>query len=479
MSTEKKINYNTNSQNSFVHNTEEVQIDINGATLKKLPLQSSELVVATCGIEVNADRFTGNGVITLGPAASRNTSGADAYYDMEGFDANGEGYVDFDSSDVGTQNQFCIRFKIVFPYTGTPSTFNYIVTSYDSTVAGGLGSLITLRHETNGSLFFALRNATNSATFNGNFGGFAPAAGQEYEFELNVDYSQFNNFHRLFIDGVQQGGTLGTSGMTANVRDGLRIGGYYTTSNSFKSSHKIRDVQLFNTVQHIADFPLEVPRLVNVYPLESLIEPQDISLAEGFINAVDDSDGGPIQYVLKIENQYKFILAGSLVNSLGTLATSSTLAEFVAAEAEITTAIESGARVTLVPILSSGTKGLLNQLVRSTTLTYDFYALPVSCNECTVYGFVKDNCNDIVSGTARIYVKKPIRTQGNVISFDETVDIRLPNGFFEIPVVIPETGTEYLVDLRWVDSDGKNWKVLKQKIQVPDATTALYNNIVQ
>ena len=134
-----------------------------------------------------------------------------------------------------------------------------------------------------------------------------------------------------------------------------------------------------------------------------------------------------------------------------------------------------------MPILSSGVDGVVSPELVSTTTTYDFFAVPVSCDQCTLYGFVKDNCEDIVSGTVRVWVKKPFSAQGIQNAIEETVEIRESDdnspGYFEIPLVIPDEGTLYNYEIKFVDSDGKNWK-RKGTLQIPNAATALFNTTI-
>lgn len=223
-----------------------------------------------------------------------------------------------------------------------------------------------------------------------------------------------------------------------------------------------------------------------VYASESKIIPADSSVAEGFFGVVEVSNK-PNNYVIKIEFQEYWLSAtGVLSVSDGTLAQSNAISDWnIQANIDAITAfILSGARITMVPILNAGINNDENVLLESTTLTYDFFAIPVGCDQCTLYGFVTDNCNDIVSGTVTVKTEEPILTQGVTAAFEETVDIRTDvSGFFEMPLIIPnlpgpvaeEDKDFYLYEAVWIDSDGKEWKQFGT-LDIPNQTTVLFND---
>jgi len=267
------------------------------------------------------------------------------------------------------------------------------------------------------------------------------------------------------------------------TRDFLRFGSILLVPTSSPNFY-VKDIEVFNTVKHIANFPSEIPRAVNIFPLESFIEPLDVSVADGVEGIIQNAVTNPtdnVNYVLKIESQYKYIDGGALEESDKTLAQSNTIAEWEANLPAISAFISSGARIVLCPVLYSAPSGISTPELISYTLDYDFFAIPVSCEECTVYGFLIDNCENVASASIRFYTDEPFLSQGNVVSLDETItdadkiDIT-NNGLFEMGLIIPDQGTIYNVDFELTSTDNIKFTLTK-RIAVPNQTTAIFNDI--
>ena len=77
-------------------------------------------------------------------------------------------------------------------------------------------------------------------------------AGQDYEIELNFDPGGGGDI-RLFIDGVQHGTTGNGTGTRTNAGSELRIGGD-VRDNGMTQDAEFSDVQVFDAVQHTADY---------------------------------------------------------------------------------------------------------------------------------------------------------------------------------------------------------------------------------
>lgn len=479
----KIIQYNTADQNVFAHNTAEILINGSDASLIKRTLTTDEMLVATGRVQSDSDLGASTVTRLSGNATWNSTDG----YDMSSSVTSGYLSMSDDTARDGitpipNNSQFnfgthgTIRFKVKFPYSGNPAITNSILCMGDSTVSSGLGSLLALQHTTGGALNLLTRDDTNSQSVNKVFGGFSPVAGQEYEFELNMKQDAIGRRAKLFIDGVLLSEQTSLAVITNALRDFLYFGMYYVASPSFLSEITVRDIQVFDEIQHDFDFTQEIPRIVNLYPFESSIEPSEYSLADGFSSMAGDITGD-VRYNLKIENTYYYLLAGVLTVSDKSFAQSNVEADWNLYADVVSSFIESGARITFNPVLSSGASGIGSSSIVSNTVDYDFFALPVTCTECVLYGFIKDNCSDIASGTIRVYTKKPILAQGNLLALDETVDVKLPNGFFEMPLVIPNTGEVYKLEAKWVDTDGKSWKY-KANITIPNQTSVLLKDAI-
>ena len=485
-----KIDFNTDDQNKFIHDTAKVQIDGNGATLKPTVLQTNEMLVATGRTQADADRAIDDNVATF---LNGNASWDDVNkrYDLSNKVTLGNISLNDDSARDGVnplaptshfnfQDTGCIRTKKTIPYSGVPTADNYFFSMGNSIINNGLGSRFDFQHSiATGNLSVIAFNSVGTSQVVKVFGAWMPVAGTEYEFELNINGSTAE----LYINGDLFGSISGLH--TGLSRDYYNFGTDYT--RTLRSEFYLRDIQIFDEIQHTENFVSEIPRILDgAFPSEALTEPQEFSTAEGFDDFEHDADtpgDSLINYVMKIENSKYWLNVGVLEISDGTFAQSNTIAEWLAEKEQVTTFISAGKRITMFPILYPGVLGNNNPTLRQTTTVYDFFAFPVSSTDCVLYGFVKDGLDNIVSGTARAYTKKPILTQGKVISFDETIDITPGTGFFEFDLAIPNLPVDpevtvdfYYVDLKWLDDDGKSWEILKKKVLIPDAVSEVYND---
>ena len=162
-----------------------------------------------------------------------------------------------DFAQVGT-----IRMLITPNYSGTPSSLQCLWIVRKNIALGETPSELALLHQ-NGTGYLYLY-AQDS-------GGVArltsvdmptvwnPVSGTEYEIEVNYDFTA--GATRIFIDGVQHIPTLTTT-FTRSAGDLLYLVlGSYSGGNNFPANCSYDDVALFNTVQHTAAFPSELPHL--------------------------------------------------------------------------------------------------------------------------------------------------------------------------------------------------------------------------
>lgn len=491
MSTIKTIQYNNPA--NFTYDSGEVLIDGAEAKLIPLVLQPNEMMVVTGANQVDADRaIDSNVTVRLGNGATRDVAGREfllsgsAYLSLN--DDSGREPINPNITPLTPTSQFhfgaegTVRFKVAFNYAGTPASDNHLFSTGDSTTSLGLGSVISVYHKTDGNLYLNIRDNLATSSPELSLGAFAPVASQYYEFELNT--SQNTGATRLFIDGVLQ--ALSSSKVTAVTRDYFYFGTNYREDQG-ASDIIVKDIQIINGVTHTANFASEIPRIVGVYPTESKVQPLEYSIAEGFesITPTFTAVGASaVDYLLLVESTYYWIDGGVLSTSDESLAESNLAAEWndPLVIDQINTLIASGARITLVPILSSGDRGADQIVLTSDTTLYNFFSVLVDCITCTLYGIIKDNCADIASGTVRVYTKKPILTQGTLINIDETLDIALTDGVFEFDLVIPNflvaglspvangNSDIYKLEANWIDSDSKSWKY-KADLLIPNQST--------
>jgi hypothetical protein len=148
-----------------------------------------------------------------------------------------------DLTQIGT-----IRFKITPNYSGTPSTSLGIISIGN---ASTLPNLFVLRHvDTSGILNMAFWNSSGVSIFEST-SVWSPISGTEYEFSLNFDFTA--GATRLFIDGTQFGSLQTQTGTRTSTASFVQIGDYiYGTP--YLSNFSIRDLIIYNTVQHTADY---------------------------------------------------------------------------------------------------------------------------------------------------------------------------------------------------------------------------------
>lgn len=145
--------------------------------------------------------------------------------------------------------QGCIRFTYTPTYSGSPSS---AVLLYWAAANLGGAKDIPIYHWTDGTILVRITNDSNSSILaNTYISGFVPVSGTPYEFEFNYDCT--NGVHRLFIDGVQLGSTLGGTGTRSPAKSHA-----FGANNSYVCY--FNDLQIFNSVQHTANYVVNPSR---------------------------------------------------------------------------------------------------------------------------------------------------------------------------------------------------------------------------
>lgn len=157
-------------------------------------------------------------------------------------------YVDYsatgnaDSTQVGAV-------KLIFRpnYSGTPSTAQVETHLGES---GNHNNQISFAHIVgSGKIRVSFYNTAGVLISINDLGVFNPTVGVEYEFELNWDLT--TGASRFFIDGVQSGLTITSTG-TRNAASIIRIGSNFDAS--LNSNFKVDDIIFYPTVQHTANY---------------------------------------------------------------------------------------------------------------------------------------------------------------------------------------------------------------------------------
>jgi len=149
-----------------------------------------------------------------------------------------------DSQQVGA-----FRFLVTPNYSGTPTTSQVFLLATQA--AGNTNNILQITHLNNGKIRLQIKNAVGTDVFLTDLVAWSPTASQEYEFE--VDWDITSGATRLFIDGVQHGSTITSTGTRGSsiglLRAGANAGGI-TPNQDFEMD----DILIFSTVQHTANY---------------------------------------------------------------------------------------------------------------------------------------------------------------------------------------------------------------------------------
>lgn len=175
----------------------------------------------------------------------------------------------------------CIRWKWTPNYSGNPVDDQFPFSISDNT-DNDYNSL-AIFHSSSGQLTVRVCNST------GNFiiasvalGVLNPVAGTEYEFEF--DYDLTGGATRIFINGVQFGSTITTTGIRGASINYITLGNLQTVGIRIPNQ-KINDFELFSTVQHTTNYTPGYTVPDNVYAFTSVALPAMVYSELGDIQA--------------------------------------------------------------------------------------------------------------------------------------------------------------------------------------------------
>jgi hypothetical protein len=192
----------------------------------------------------------------------------DAAITNEKLDLTGlTGYFDIDAEGKINAAKGSIEFDYYPNYTGNPST-NQRLFTFANADGSNLNSLY-IEHDSASAWRVTSRNSAGAGLQTGlPFGTKVLTAGTKYHISYNWDF--INGEHRLFIDGVQQGGTQGTTGPRSdNLTDVKHIKiGHATLSDNF-----FQNFQIFSEVRRTANFtptPQAIKKYIEYDPLNNI-----------------------------------------------------------------------------------------------------------------------------------------------------------------------------------------------------------------
>jgi len=289
--------------------------EVVGGELKQKPVvvANENLYAAPFDNSGIATRAIGTKNVTLAGGASVVDYNSKKYYNVSGL-VNGK-YVAFNADNAQYGGVGTFRFKIVPQYSGNAAGIVDIFTVSGNADANRVG----IYH--NGSdLYIVIVRDTGITQGLANIGAWSPVAGQEYEFELNVNIPA--SVTSLSINGILKGSSAASPAFTSTITK-LQLG-----RDDGKSNYYFRDLEVFSVVKHTANFPEEIPRTILNYYGSKIDIPPFSYTGVGSIIAVEDSE------VLEAGSP-RFTVAGLYWNgsawaiSNGTYAQASTSAQIV------------------------------------------------------------------------------------------------------------------------------------------------------
>ncbi|MDR3543197.1 MAG: hypothetical protein P4L69_19870, partial [Desulfosporosinus sp.] len=143
-----------------------------------------------------------------------------------------------------------IRFHVVPLYSGSPTVAD---TAFVSMGTSGLWpNTIEIYHRTTGTLFLQCTNSTTgSSIISVDLGAWNPTAGQEYELELDLDV--VNGTTRFFVNGVQLGATISSTG-TRTAATQLQVGSTVQHGGESAQRYLLRNLVVTSVPMHTTTY---------------------------------------------------------------------------------------------------------------------------------------------------------------------------------------------------------------------------------
>jgi hypothetical protein len=468
------INYDNALNFSF--DTDAVEISGSSAVLKATGNPgANQLLKATVKVQVNAEySSTSNVTATLGTNTTRALIGSNYYYDMT-TNVTGQDSVAFDGANANFGAIGTIRWKFRPDYSGNPAGRQELMVT--SAAVSNNNNLILFRHDTDG-VFKILISGSSASIATTNIGAWSPTADTDYEIELNFDLT--NGASRLFIDGEQLGSTI-TTIKTVGTRGQLKFGVDAAGSGLINGS--VRDIEIFSTVQHTANFTEEIPRLVAIYDTDNptIIVSSGFSATElaSITETATKSGSDEVKYTFNYNSNDYYVSGGVLASSDGTYSQANTAAEIEAAMPLDISPNASG--VKLRAHLHSDDGSTTPQLT-TVAINYESYVALSEPTRCQCFGYLLDNDTVPTNKRVWVYSKEPFHVNDNSISINEVVCDKMggfeSDGYYLID--LPETTTanvKLFVEESWTDSRGVKQK-RKYRIMVPASASSSFEDMV-
>ena len=458
--------YQFNTPANYTYDASVVEVVGGEGQLARKPVSGTEMFVSSFIVDKDGDRSISvaskTGVLANGAALV--SSGGEQYIDISGGVA-GKG-VEYTGPHAAINALGTIRFKVIPKYNVAPVANRFFFILQESSVI--TDSQILLYHQSTQNL--QLRGTTSTgATWFKNLGNWSAVLDQEYEFEVNVD---LNGTTRVFIDGVQFG-TNYINTLTLTSQDYLIIG-----ANGANSSEcYIRDFEVFSNNQHAIDFPLEIPRIIEIYsklnPTITPTSPISVKLFTTYLATIVVAGLDLVRQTITVAGQQKYWDGAAWVNSDGTYAQSSTIGDIAANI--VTLDVTSGEFVLPVSFLHSD-DGRSKPQISEISIDYVFANPGANPTKCKVYGQVLDNCCVPIEGAL-------VSVDGDDYYYDDALIARSCStttdemGEWEMEVIETTTDAKVVTFTTSYNQSGKTKTFTDKDKTIPNAPTAALSSL--
>lgn len=369
-------------------------------------------------------------------------------------------------TQVGT-----IRLDVTPLYSGAPGNNQNIISI--NSAPGSLIDLLEFRHDTGTSIFhYFVYDSAGSVIVNGSF-SWVPVSGTSYELEMDFDVT--TGATRMFIDGIQQGATQTGTGTRGNSVTEFDIGNDYT-GGATVPNFRVTNIILFDTVQHTANFPSEIPRapettysLTN--PTVAVIAQIAMSELNSFIETAVKPANTDIKYQLLVNGLSKYWNGAAWATSDGSYAQSNTAAII---NTNATSLLPPGANIRVVALLSS-TYGNATPTLTSVEEDYEFFvAPPTSPSLCILYCFLEDiiGFTNLTNATLICQVPNSFVINNWVVGISQVNTAFNSSGYVQVPLVATDSvGVKYGFSITYTDEAGIDRQIFFNDAVIPTQTS--------
>ncbi len=455
---------------NLTYNSTLVETVGSNTKLKKINLAPDEILGASFRVDGSLDRSLATLTGTfVGSAKHTNLLGV-GYVDLRG--GNFSSYLSLDPSNSISNQQACLRVKMTPNYNDKPSIDSHFFTQ--SLSNGNANSAIRIWHEASTGLLRAyISNSSGSTALDLRTGAWSAVIDQEYELEFNLDFT--NGTAELYVDGVKlnevslfivASWSVGSIGFMA-------LGATHNPATS-SANCLLRDLQIFNSVQHSSSFSGEIPRTFEIYStLPQLVIHNSPITTDGLLSfdsaystATSESE---VRFILQFAGQAYYWDSLAWVISDGSIAQSNDPITFKTNFSAFPTPV--GANLSIHALLIS-VNGIDTPTITSISIGFDFFAIQGLCETTLIHGYILDGCSPVEDAIVHFVAESIFYINGNFqwINHKATTNHL---GYFEIE--LPETETAgKTIDaiISFYDSAGEE-RTLDLLVIVPKPTDSI------